>query len=165
MFFCRVTLFSLIRDLSALFVLGALILSRNHAYRLPPPFPSLDRYLTPKECGCAALVVVLLWLILGRYGERNIGRSYERVLMERSTIPRGTICSGGGGHHRPPLHTPPLTDRMRSNVSLGCQRLRDCVCPLFLQRLVYVPAWNRRGQIDIARLIAAYRSEDCRGRG
>lgn len=102
------------------------------------------------ECVSAALVVVFLWLVMGRYAERNIGRSSERAMMEQlpATESLGTC--------------PSFVNKIVLRLSIWYQRQWDRVCPLFLQRLVFTPRWNRRSRREFFNHIVSWRSKDLR---
>jgi hypothetical protein len=53
-----------------------------------------------------------------------------------------------------------LIKRIVSRINRWCQRRWDVVCPLFLQRLVFVPQWNRRSRKDLMKHVAFWRSRD-----
>ena len=92
-------------------------------------------------------MVFLLWLGLGRYAERSINRTYERSMMDYSGIDSKNIS---------PSHS------FTQNFLLRCQRIWDYTCPLFLQRMIYIPPWNKRSHIEIVNQIKATRSNDGR---
>lgn len=97
------------------------------------------RYLSPGECATAATALCLIWLCLGRGAERSIGRTYERAFLEHVSEEPG----------------------LGFYVDL-CQRQWDRFCPIFFQRRVFVPRWNRKTHSDVHDHIAAYRSKDFR---
>ena len=51
--------------------------------------------------------------------------------------------------------------RLHSKVRRWFHRRWDAVCPLFLQRLVFVPKWNRRTRNDLLKHVAFWRSRGC----
>ena len=112
---------------------------------LPHEVDNEMRYLTAAECGSAAVLVLALWLIMGRYAERRISRSFERAMMEHLPSQQGSTKS-----------------RMAAYVSIWFQRQWDRVSPLFLQRLVFTPRWNHRSESDVQNHLAAWRSKDLR---
>jgi hypothetical protein len=112
-----------------------------HFDGLPYDLKGEMRYLTAGESVGAAILVVLLWLKMGRYAERRIGRTYERAMRE---------------------HLSSHPSRTASSFSVSAQRLWDRVCPLFLQRLCFAPGWNRRSDEDVLRHVASWRSKDMR---
>lgn len=117
---------------------------------LPHEVDNEMRYLTAAECGSAAVLVLALWLIMGRYAERRISRSFERAMMEHLSKQQGA-----GSKAR-------LLPRMGTHISIWFQRQWDRVSPLFLQRLVFSPRWNHRTESDVRNHVAAWRSKDLR---
>eukprot|EP00550_Attheya_septentrionalis_P003026 CAMPEP_0198281926 /NCGR_PEP_ID=MMETSP1449-20131203/1804_1 /TAXON_ID=420275 /ORGANISM="Attheya septentrionalis, Strain CCMP2084" /LENGTH=1574 /DNA_ID=CAMNT_0043977945 /DNA_START=222 /DNA_END=4946 /DNA_ORIENTATION=+ len=108
------------------------------------------RYFTSHECGYAALVVMGLWLIMGRYCERHSGRSYERIMTEN-------IPMNGGARQKKWL-----VEKVFLALILFAQRIWDCTCPLFLQRRVFTPSWNQRSVRELYDHIIHSRSNDLR---
>jgi len=99
------------------------------------------RYLSEQECGYAALSVVTVWLVLGRWIERYTARSYLRAMLEHQfAICKSRNCSSINVFQR------------------WFMRLWDSVCPLFLQKLLFLVPWNRRSPSDVARHAAFWRS-------
>ena len=121
-----------------------------HLEGLPYEVGNEMRFLTATECGSAACFVLALWLMMGRYAERRIGRSFERSMMEHLSNQRGLRSNSR------------LLTRAASSVVLWFQRQWDRMCPLFLQRLVFTPRWNRRSDSDVRNHITAWRSKDLR---
>ena len=112
-----------------------------HLEGLPYDVVNEMRYLSPGECATAATATALclIWLCLGRGAERSIGRTYERAFLEHVSEEPG----------------------LGFYVDL-CQRQWDRFCPIFFQRRVFVPRWNRKTHSDVHDHIAAYRSKDFR---
>lgn len=112
-----------------------------HLGGLPYDVVNEMRYLSPGECATAATATALclIWLCLGRGAERSIGRTYERAFLEHVSEEPG----------------------LGFYVDL-CQRQWDRFCPIFFQRRVFVPRWNRKTHSDVHDHIAAYRSKDFR---
>ncbi len=108
---------------------------------------SSRRYLTRQECGWVAIVVFIMWLGLGRYAERSINRSYERSMMDQSGINSNERFSSKSSVE---------------TICSWCERLWDYVCPLFLQRKIYTPKWNKRTHREIVNHIKVARSNDGR---
>jgi hypothetical protein len=113
---------------------------------LPFQLPNKMRFLTEKECGCFALVLLLVWLALGRWTERHVGRDFFRSMLEHVT-PHAT-------------NTESITrlQRCRLRILESLQRCWDCCCPLFLQRQVFAPHWNRRSRDDVLKHISFWKS-------
>lgn len=108
------------------------------------------RFLTEKECGYVSGVLFLSWLSLGRWIERYTSRDFFRGMLEH--LPASETQTDGG-----------LLHRLQLKFKLWCQRLWDAVCPLFLQRLVFVPKWNRRSQEELLKHVAFWRSSQLDG--
>lgn len=98
---------------------------------MPNSYSNNMRFLSRSECGAVAIALACIWLVLGRWMERNVGRDYFRVMLE---------------------HTSTAVKHQ------WLQRQWDWLCPLFLQRRTFVPQWNRRTSNDVIRHIAAWRS-------
>jgi hypothetical protein len=106
------------------------------------------RFLTARECGQVSMLLLFVWLALGRWTERYTSRDFFRVMLE---------------HITPLDHRRGNTSRVRkmsSTISLWFQRRWDAVCPLFLQRRVFTPHWNRRTSEDLMKHIAFWRSRN-----
>jgi hypothetical protein len=106
------------------------------------------RFLTASECGQVSLLLLFVWLALGRWTERHTSRDFFRVMLE---------------HITPPNSRRGKTSRFRmilSTISHWFQRRWDAVCPLFLQRRVFTPHWNRRTPDDLMKHIAFWRSRN-----
>ena len=106
------------------------------------------KFLTETECGYVALLLMLLYFALGRWVERYTGRDFSRTMMDHISIPKER--------------------RFFYRVYLGifrwAERIWDDVCPVFLQRLFFVPQWNRRSHTDLLRHISYWRSQKCNER-
>ncbi|CAJ1945666.1 unnamed protein product [Cylindrotheca closterium] len=90
------------------------------------------RYLTEHECGYAAFAVAIVWLVLGRWIERYTGRSYLRGMLEHQL----TIDKSSKSFYV-------------KRFQRWYMRVWDTICPLFLQRLVFLVPWNRRKPNDV----------------
>ena len=103
------------------------------------------KFLTEIECGYVALLLILLYFALGRWVERYTGRDFSRTMMEHISIPkeRRFFC------------------RIYLGILRWGERIWDAVCPVFLQRLFFVPQWNRRSYTDLLRHISYWRSQKC----
>jgi hypothetical protein len=106
------------------------------------------RFLTEKECGYASLVLVCLWLFLGRWIERYTSRDFLRAMLEDVSFDDRANLS--------------FFQRLCQRSFQWCQRTWDAVCPLFLQRMVFVPQWNRRSSSDLMNHVAFWRSQNHR---
>ncbi|OEU06305.1 hypothetical protein FRACYDRAFT_255240 [Fragilariopsis cylindrus CCMP1102] len=116
--------------------------------RLPYHTENKMKFLTETECGYVALLLMLLYFTLGRWVERYTGRDFSRTMMDHISIPKER--------------------RFFYRVYLGifrwAERIWDDVCPVFLQRLFFVPQWNRRSHTDLLRHISYWRSQKCNER-
>jgi hypothetical protein len=106
------------------------------------------RFLTESECGQVSLLLLFVWLALGRWTERHTSRDFFRVMLEHTT----PLDRRRGNTSR--------VRRILSTISLCFQRRWDSVCPLFLQRRVFTPHWNRRTSDDLMKHIAFWRSRN-----
>jgi hypothetical protein len=106
------------------------------------------RFLTARECGQVSLLLLFVWLALGRWTERYTSRDFFRVMLEHVT----PLDRRRGNTSR--------VRRISSIISLWFQRRWDSVCPLFLQRRVFTPQWNRRTSEDLMKHIAFWRSRN-----
>jgi len=104
------------------------------------------RFFSQLECLLAAAFVAVLWLIMGRYSERKVGRTLERSMLE----------------HFPSQQNRTFYGAIIRSISLWIQQLWDRLCPIFLQRLVFTPYWNRRGYTELINYIRAWRMNDFR---
>ena len=120
---------------------------------LPYVQQSQMQYLSSNECGYAAVVVFLLYLILGRFSERHVCRTFERAIMD--LVPERTT-----GNERTRRHS-----RRISALVLHLQRQWDSIVPLFLQRATFMPRWNRRSREDILNIIIQIRIKDSKEHG
>uniref|UniRef100_A0A7S1ZT76 Uncharacterized protein n=1 Tax=Trieres chinensis TaxID=1514140 RepID=A0A7S1ZT76_TRICV len=55
-----------------------------------------------------------------------------------------------------------IVGKLISWINIGSQRFWDGICPLFLQRMLFTPSWNRRNRNEIIKFITKYRSQDFR---
>lgn len=101
------------------------------------------RFLSEQECLQFAVGILVAWLLLGRHIERYTSRDFLRAMLEH--LPSEEHINQG------------MLKRVKSGCGVGFQRLWDSVCPLFLQRAVFVPKWNRRTQEDLMKHIAFWR--------
>lgn len=115
---------------------------------LPFSISNKMRFLSERECGYVAVLVLLMWLALGRWTERHVNRDFFRVMLEHITPHQGR----GEKMQR--------VRRFGAGIFLWFQRQWDAFCPLFLQRRVFAPHWNRRSTDDLMRHIAFWRSRN-----
>jgi hypothetical protein len=118
-----------------------------HLEGIPYDIGSEMRFFSPRECAFAACAVFLLWLMMGRYSERKIGRTFERSMMEHLSSDQETRF---------------LRRVFLNPFSIWMQQCWDRLCPIFLQRLVFTPCWNRRTHAEITDHIRLWRSKDLR---
>eukprot|EP00934_Nitzschia_sp_Nitz4_P009251 Nitzschia sp. Nitz4//scaffold23_size168460//386//4464//NITZ4_002199-RA/size168460-augustus-gene-0.298-mRNA-1//-1//CDS//3329543575//9241//frame0 len=104
---------------------------------LPFTVESEMRFLSEQECGRVLFVMLFSWLCLGRWIERYTSRDFFRAMLEHVDMGSGKSFWFKTVH--------------------WCQRQWDSVCPLFLQRMVFVPSWNRRSQDDLMKHVAFWR--------
>ena len=105
-----------------------------------------SRFWTSSECGIAAIIVFVLYFVLGRMCEREIGRSYERELTEASPYRKSA------GNHRVGI---------LSKISYYVSRYWDSTCPLFVQQHLYLSRWNRRSRSEVINQVVYLRSKNC----
>jgi hypothetical protein len=105
------------------------------------------RFFSPQECAFASLAVFMLWLTMGRYSERKIGRTFERSMME---------------HLSSDVEASFVRRVFIKPFILLVERYWDQLSPIFLQRLVFTPRWNRRTHAEITDHIRSWRSKDLR---
>lgn len=82
-----------------------------------------------------ALALFFLWLFLGRCVERYTSRDFLRAMLEDVSV----------------------SNDLR--YIRWCQRTWDVLCPLFIQRMVFVPHWNLRSNSDLMKHAAFWRSQ------
>jgi hypothetical protein len=117
-----------------------------HLEGLPYEVDNEMRYLSSTECGYAAAIAITLWLVMGRYAERRVGRTFERSMMEHLSNEKD---SG-------------FVSQARLSFQLWWQRRWDRMCPIFFQRRIFTPRWNKRTEKDVENHIASWRSTDLR---
>jgi len=111
---------------------------------LPYPLTSELRFISERECGWLAVLLVTFWLFLGRWTERWTSRDFTRAMMEHISKPvKGSST-------------------LFSRLMLWYNRKWDSICPLFLQRFTYMAPWNGRRMDDLMKHIAFWRSLDLR---
>ena len=114
----------------------------------PYGLSSKMRFLTARECGYVANLLLFFWLALGRWTERYTSRDFFRIMLEHVTpIDRGRERMS-------------LVWRVLEGIPLWLQRRWDAVCPLFLQRRLFTPHWNRRSRDELLKHISDWRSRD-----
>jgi hypothetical protein len=104
------------------------------------------RFLTERECGYVSMLLFFSWLFLGRWIERYTSRDFFRAMLEHMPFDESSDLG--------------ILKRIISRVARWWQRKWDAVCPLFLQRMVFVPKWNRRSRNDLLKHVAFWRSQD-----
>ncbi|CAB9510642.1 expressed unknown protein [Seminavis robusta] len=114
-----------------------------HLEDLPYQLTSEMRFLSELECGGAAVVLFLILLYLGRWCERWTSRDFTRAMLEHISFQT-------------------LQSTFLERLLLRYKRRWDEVCPLFLQRLTFIPQWNLRSAGDLFKHICFWRSQDFR---
>ena len=104
------------------------------------------RYLTPEECAWSAMLLLAVFLAMGRYSERMLGRTYERSLLEHMSVPRRIG----------------FLPRMLRRLSHRYQQRWDRLCPIWLQWMTFRSVWNHRTKEAVDAHIAAWRIQDHR---
>lgn len=112
---------------------------------LPFPLQNEMRYLTERECGISAVLLLGVWMALGRWSERHTYRDLFRAMLE---------------HLIPAKPDKNILRRQFAAIKLWLLRRWDAVCPLFLQRRVFSPHWNLRSSRDLVRHIAFWRARN-----
>jgi len=112
---------------------------------LPFSLQNEMRFLTESECGLSAILLLLVWMALGRWSERHTYRDLFRAMLEHLA------------------QTKPEKSFIRRRVAatkLWLLRRWDGFCPLFLQRRVFSPHWNLRSKTDLIKHLAFWRSRN-----
>jgi len=117
---------------------------------LPYHIENRMKFLTEIECGYVTLLLIILYLVLGRWIERYTGRDFLRAMMEQISIPIPKERR--------------FSYRIYSRILQCGGSIWDSVCPVFLQRLFFVPQWNHRSYIDFLRHISSWKSQQCEER-
>lgn len=112
---------------------------------LPFPLHNEMRYLTERECGLSAIVLLGVWMALGRWSERHTYRDLFRAMLE---------------HLVPAEVEKNFVRRTMAALRLWLLRRWDAICPLFLQRRVFSPHWNLRSRSDLIRHLAYWRTRN-----
>ena len=86
---------------------------------------------------------------MGRWIERHTSRDLFRAMLEH--MPGDGSESSEG-----------MAKKISSRVNRSVHRTWDAACPLFLQRMVFVPQWNRRSQSDVLKNVAIWRGRQHR---
>ena len=115
---------------------------------LPYDVENKMRFLTETECGFAGLLLLLLYCILCRWIERYTNRDFLRAMME----------------HIPIRQERRFFHKLRHEMLEWGERTWDAICPLTLQRLIFLPRQNRRNHTDLLKYVSSWRSRECKGR-
>ena len=102
-----------------------------------------SRFLSEPECAGVAVTLVMILLYLGRWSERWTSRDFTRAMLEHISFQ-------------------PLQSTFFDRLLLRYMRRWDEMCPLFIQRLTFIPHWNDRSIGDLMKHIAFWRSLDFR---
>jgi len=122
----------------------------DHSLSGLPHYPTKKmRYLTSGECGICAILVAFLWLALGRQTERHICRTYYRAMVDYS----GVDIVEKSYRHQTSFY---------NKSSLWFKKQWDYLCPFVLQKIIFMPSWNKRSQQFINSRILKMRGRDCR---
>ena len=105
---------------------------------------STQRFLSPDECGIAAMIVVVFYFYIGRLSEREIGRGYERELAGNTNGSRKMKVS------------------LLARLTLSMERVWDTSIPYFIQRWTYIPSWSRLSYDGMTKTIVHHKSMDQR---
>lgn len=126
------------------YILPALCSRFSSSFSLLCTTRTSQRFLSPDECGVAALIVVIFYFCIGRLSERHISRSYERELVESTTA----------------------ASRQRK-MSVGrlvgyFDRLWDASVPYFIQRHTYISTRNSISYENMMKQVVHQRSMNLR---
>lgn len=99
-----------------------------------------QRFLSPDECGVAALIVVIFYFCIGRLSERHISRSYERELVESTTA--------ASKQRKLPVR----------RLVVFFDRLWDASVPYFIQRRTYISVRNSISYENMMKQVVHQRS-------
>ena len=119
-----------------------------HLDGLPYETENKMRFLTEAECGCAGFLLILLYCILYRWIERHTNRHFFRAMVE----------------HISANEKSPLFHRLQLGILEWVERLWDSLTPLALQRMIFLPRWNRRSNTELLEHVAYWRSQKCKER-
>lgn len=112
---------------------------------LPFSLSNEMRFLTERECGLSAIMLIFVWMALGRWTERYTCRDLFRSMLE---------------HLNPAEKEKSFMRRNFTAAKLWFLRRWDAFCPLFLQRRVFSPHWNLRYHADLVRHLAFWRARN-----
>lgn len=127
-----------------LYFLPALCSRFSSSFSLVYTTRTSQRFLSPDECGVAALIVVIFYFCIGRLSERHISRSYERELVE----------SGTAASKQRKLPVGRLVGFF--------DRLWDASVPYFIQRRTYISARNSISYENMMKQVVHQRSMNLR---
>ena len=126
------------------YILPALCSRFSSSFSLLCTTRTSQRFLSPDECGVAALIVVIFYFYIGRLSERHISRSYEQELVESTTA----------------------VSRQRK-LAVGrllwyFDRLWDASAPYFIQRHTYISTRNSISYENMMKQVVHQRSMNLR---
>ena len=119
-----------------------------HLDGLPYETENKMRFLTQVECGCVGSFLLLLYCKLFRWIERYTNRNFFRVMVE----------------HVPIREEYSWFRRFQFAILDLIERHWDTTCPLALQKVIYLPHWNRRSKTEFLRHLCCWRSQECNER-
>jgi hypothetical protein len=94
------------------------------------------RFLSARESGAVALILLVSCLCLGRWAERNTCRDYSCILDEHVSPPNNKVLPLTGWHAT--LH--------RSWIVRRIFVLWNAIVPHFIQSLIFLPPWTKRSR-------------------
>jgi len=115
---------------------------------LPYHVENKMRFLTERECFYAAFILLLCYCMLGRWIERYTGRDFLRAMKE----------------HTPVAQERSIFHQFYNRILRWGGRVWDAMCPLALQRLIFLPQWNRRNHGEWMKYVSFWRSRECKER-
>lgn len=135
-----------------------------------------------------AVLLLFFWLVLGRVVERYTSRDYFRAMLEHMPPPSTTVQKKRKEQQRQqtanttkngtatvPAPTSSTTGTRSTTmmekiqyalhisfayIDRWMQRLWDAICPLPIQRLIFIPQWNKRTHSDLLQHVRFWRSID-----
>ncbi len=119
-----------------------------HLEGIPYEIENKMRYLTEEECGYAGVFLISVHSILHRWIERHTDRQFLRTMVEHI-------------RERREIH---LLRKFKHDVLEWAERIWDATCPLALQRILFIPRWNRRKHSELLDHVSYWRSQERKDR-
>ena len=119
-----------------------------HLDGIPYETDNKMRFLTEVECGYAGVWLTLLHCTLHRWIERHTNRNFFRAMVE----------------HIPDIQERHVVLKWKLNVLEWAEIFWDARCPLALQRVLFLPRWNRRTFSELLDHVSYWRSQECKER-